>query len=154
MIAENILGNIHNSEVGVPIDFVLLDWFELDGKRLRKTTEGGQEIGIAVNKKLDDGDILYKDSKLCIAVKLTECELTKIKVSSMEEMGRLCFEIGNRHLSLKITEENEVLIPYDAPTEQHLKNLGFSCEKIIDSFGNFIVCKAHGHSHEHYHRHE
>lgn len=153
MIAEKILGNIHNSEIGVPIDFVLLDWFEADSKRLRKTTEGGREIGVAVNEKLDDGDILYTDSEVCIAVKLAECELTKITVSSMEEMGRLCFEIGNRHLSLKITE-NEVLIPYDVPTEQHLKNLGFSCEKIIGKFDSFIVCKAHGHSHGHHHSHE
>ncbi|MBO5449582.1 MAG: urease accessory protein UreE [Ruminococcus sp.] len=153
MIAEKILGNIHNAEVNVPIDFVLLDWFEADSKRLRKITEGGREIGIAVNEKLDDGDILYTDSKFCIAVRLAECELTKITVSSMEEMGRLCFEIGNRHLSLKITG-NEVLIPYDAPTEQHLINLGFCCEKIIGKFDRFIVCKAHGHSHGHHHSHE
>lgn len=152
MIAEKILGSIYDTDVSVPIDHVLLDWFEADSKRLRKTTEGGREIGIAVGEKLSDGDILYMDGEICIAVKLTECELTKITVSSMEEMGRLCFEIGNRHLSLKITE-SEVLIPYDAPTEQHLKNLGFDCEKIIGTFDDFIVCKAHGHSHSHGHHH-
>lgn len=58
----------------------------------------------------------------------------------MQEMGRLCFEIGNRHLSLKISDDN-VLIPHDEPTEKHLKNLGFECENIIGRFDDFIVAK-------------
>ena len=38
MIAEKILGNIHSDKVGVPVDTVGLEWFEADGKRLRKTS--------------------------------------------------------------------------------------------------------------------
>lgn len=96
--------------------------------------------------------MIYLDDQLCVAVKLTSCPLLKIKVHTMQEMGRLCFEIGNRHLSLKISEDN-VLIPHDAPTEKHLKNLGFSCESVIGRFDDFIVCKAHGHDHGHSHAH-
>ncbi|MGN1415269.1 MAG: urease accessory protein UreE [Oscillospiraceae bacterium] len=149
MIAEKILGNIHSEAVAVSVDMVELEWFEADGKRLRKTTKGGRDIGIAVGKKLRDGDILCLDNEVCIAVEVTKCELTKIRVSSMEEMGRACFEIGNRHLPLKISADS-VLIPYDEPTEQHLKNLGFSCERIVGSFDDHIVCKAHGHEHHHH----
>ena len=103
-------------------------------------------------ENLKDGDIIYLDDKLCVAVKLTSCPLIKINVHTMQEMGRLCFEIGNRHLSLKISDDN-VLIPHDEPTEKHLKNLGFECENIIGRFDDFIVCKAHGHSHSHSHEH-
>ncbi|MCI5750938.1 MAG: urease accessory protein UreE [Oscillospiraceae bacterium] len=149
MIAEKILGNIHSDKVGVPVDTVELEWFEADGKRLRKTTSGGRDIGIAVGEKLRDGDILYLDNEVCIAVTIAECELTEVKVSSMEEMGRVCFEIGNRHLPLKISAD-KVLIPYDGPTEQHLKNLGFSCGRTVGSFGGHIVCKVHGHEHHHH----
>lgn len=152
MIAEKILGNIRSSDIAIPVDFVELDWFEADSKRLRKTTVGGKDIGIAVAETLKDGDILYLDESVCIAVKLSECELTRITVSTMQEMGRACFEIGNRHLSLKISD-GEVLIPYDEPTHRHLKNLDFDCEKIVGRFDDFIVCKAHGHSHSHGHSH-
>ena len=149
MIAEKILGNIHSERVDVPVDTVELEWFEADGKRLRKTTQGGRDIGIAVGEKLRSGDILYLDSEVCVAVRVTDCELINIKAGSMTEMGRVCFEIGNRHLPLKILEDS-VLIPYDEPTEQHLKNLGFSCERIVGSFGDHIICKAHGHEHHHH----
>lgn len=149
MIAEKILGNIHRDKIAVPVDTVELEWFEADGKRLRKTTKDGRDIGIAVGEKLHDGDILYLDNEVCISVRVADCELTQIRVMSMEEMGRACFEIGNRHLPLKISADR-VLIPYDEPTEQHLKNLGFSCERIVGSFDDHIVCKAHGHEHHHH----
>lgn len=149
MIIEKIIGNLNSIDVTVPVDTVEVDWFETESKRLRKVTSQGREIGIAVEEKLSDGDILYIDDTVCIAVKLSKCELLKITVSSISEMGRLCFEIGNRHLSLKITDKY-VLIPYDAPTEHHLHHLGFSCEKTVDEFSDFIVCKAHGHSHHHH----
>ena len=128
MIAEKILGNLSENTPSVEVDTVELDWFEAEKKRIRKTTAGGRDIGIAIDENL------------------------KINVHTMQEMGRLCFEIGNRHLSLKISDDN-VLIPHDEPTEKHLKNLGFECENIIGRFDDFIVCKAHGHSHSHSHEH-
>lgn len=153
MIAEKVIGNLEDIKVDVPVDFVELDWFESEKKRIRKIADSGTEIGIAIDTNLKNNDILYLDDKICVAVKLTSCELLKISVSSVEEMGRLCFEIGNRHLSLKIAHDN-VLIPYDQPTEQHLRNLHFNCEKVIDRFDDFIVCKAHGNSSLHHHHHE
>ena len=152
MIAEKVIGNLAEITPSVELDTVKLDWVEAEKKRIRKTTTGGRDIGIAIDETLKDGDVIYLDDQLCVAVKLTSCPLLKIKVHTMQEMGRLCFEIGNRHLSLKISEDN-VLIPHDAPTEKHLKNLGFSCESVIGRFDDFIVCKAHGHDHGHSHAH-
>ena len=129
MIAEKILGNLSESTPSVEVDTVELDWFEAEKKRIRKTTAGGRDIGIAIDENLKDGDIIYLDDKLCVAVKLTSCPLIKINVHTMQEMGRLCFEIGNRHLSLKISDDN-VLIPHDEPTEKHLKKLDGECEKV------------------------
>ena len=66
----------------------------------------------------------------------------------MQEMGRLCFELGNRHLSLSIGEK-EVSVPYDEPTFLYLAKLGFKPEKKKEKFTHFTVCHAHGHSHSH-----
>ena len=50
MIAEKILGNLSESTPSVEIDTVELDWFEAEKKRIRKTTAGGRDIGIAIDK--------------------------------------------------------------------------------------------------------
>ena len=78
---------------------------------MKKISQKGVEIGIRTDKPLNDGDILYEDEKSIIAVELAECELIKITVSNIVEMGRLCFEIGNRHLSLAIKPDC-VKIPF------------------------------------------
>lgn len=157
MIAEKILGHLHETDKGV--DTVTVEWFERDKRLLKKTSKKGVEIGIRVGKPLNDGDILYEDEKRVIAVEMAECELIKITVSDIVEMGRLCFEIGNRHISLAIKPDC-VKIPYDAPTYEYLKKLGFNAEKVVERFTDYTECKghahtdAHGHSHPHEHTHQ
>ena len=81
-----------------------------------------------------------------IHVDVLPAELTVVPVATMQEMGRLCFELGNRHLSLSIGEK-EVSVPYDEPTFLYLAKLGFKPEKKKEKFTHFTVCHAHGHSH-------
>ena len=67
MIAEKILGNLSESTPSVEIDTVELDWFEAEKKRIRKTTAGGRDIGIAIDEQLKDGEAHklspYKDKR-------------------------------------------------------------------------------------------
>jgi len=158
MVVKKILGNIEGYPVeGRTVEEVQLEWFELEKKRMRKTLASGEEIGICLELDADppecsmhsplhlhEGDILYSDNTRVIIVAIVPCELTVIEVMTMKEMGRLCFELGNRHLSLAI-EENKVTVPYDEPTFRYLDKMGFSLEKIEGRFSNFTVC--HGHAH-------
>lgn len=158
MIAENILGNISDYPInGRRIDKVGIEWYELEKKLMRKKTEFEEEIGIRISEHMKDGDILYADEQRLIVVDVLPTELTVIPVETMQEMGRLCFELGNRHLSLSIGEK-EVSVPYDEPTFLYLAKLGFKPEKKKEKFTHFTVCHAHGHSHaegahEHGHTH-
>ena len=122
MIIEKILGKLTVTEKKV--DTVIVDWYERDKKLLRKTTSSGEDIGIKVEQPLNDGDILFEDDSRIIAVEIAPCDLIIVNVSSMTEMGRLCFELGNRHLSLSISEVT-VKCQYDVPTFEYLKKLGF-----------------------------
>lgn len=151
MIAEKILGKLHDTSKQV--ETVTIDWFERDKKLLRKTTSSGEDIGIRVDSPLNEGDILYEDDTKIIAVEIAPCDLVSVNVGSMQEMGRLCFELGNRHLSLSISENN-VKCPYDQPTLEYLKRLGFKAEKTHEKFAGYIECRAHAHSHSHEHHHE
>lgn len=157
MVVKQILGRLPAYPVGTrTIERVYLEWFELDKRRMRKTLESGEEIGICLDAfevhphshvPLQEGDVLYADEERVIVAAVAPCELTVIEVSSMKEMGRLCFELGNRHLSLKI-EENRVTIPYDAPTFHYLDRMGFCLEKVEGSFSHFTVCHGHDHMHD------
>ena len=127
-----------------------IEWFEKDKKLLRKIASDGTEVGLRLQTSMADGDILYEDAERIIAVRILPSELIHIDVFSMQEMGRLCFEIGNRHLSLSI-RDSYVEIPYDAPTFEYLLKLGFKAEKVQGIFDHFTVCHAHGdHGHHHH----
>lgn len=157
MLVEKILGNSKDFPVGDrEIDKVYVEWFELDKKLLRKTSEAGEEIGIRLeghsHGHLHEGDVLFADEQKVIMVDILPCELTVVDVHSMQEMGKLCFELGNRHLSLSIGE-SRVSVPYDAPTFEYLQKLGFAPRKENEKFSHFTVCHAHGHSHGDGHEH-
>lgn len=154
MIADKILGNIHEQAVQgetVPVPF---QWFETEKKRIAKVAADGAELGIAVGEMLRDGDILAVEDGKTYVVAVAPLHLVKVQVHSMREMGRLCFELGNRHLSLKI-EDGAVSVPFDQPTFDYLTKMGFEVHEADEAFTGFVECKAHGApGHTHGHSHE
>lgn len=165
MITEKIIGKL--TQTDKQIDYVSIDWFERDKRLLRKTTDKGEEIGIKIPVPLNENDIIYEDESRIIAVTIAPCDLISVKISGIREMGRLCFELGNRHLSLAIGED-EVKCPFDEPTFEYLKRLGFNAKKVHGKFTGYTECRGHAHSdgghshgnehhshsHEHTHTHE
>lgn len=123
MITEHIVGNVRDgvTETVVNIPF---EWFETEKKRIAKTAEDGTEFGVCVGEPLHDGDILARENGKVYAVRIAPSRLIETRVFTMQEMGRLSFELGNRHLSLKI-EPDRVTVPYDEPTLLYLQHLGF-----------------------------
>ncbi|MGN0605522.1 MAG: urease accessory protein UreE [Oscillospiraceae bacterium] len=148
MITEKIYGKLGNTDKH--IDTVSVEWFERDKNILRKTTSAGDEIGIKINETLNENDIIFEDDNRIIVVEIAPSELISAKVSTMKEMGKLCFELGNRHLSLAVYDDC-VKCPYDAPTFEYLKKLGFTVEKTYEKFTGYTECKGHSHSHAHKH---
>lgn len=146
MIAEKILGKL--TETAKHIDLVEIDWFERDKRILRKTTADGEEIGITTDTPLNENDILFEDDRRVIAVTIAPCDLISVPVFSMREMGRLCFELGNRHLSIAIGD-SKVKCPFDPPTFEYLIKLGFKAEKTHEKFTGYSECRGHAHSHSH-----
>ena len=150
MVAETVLGNVQEQAEEaqvVPVDF---EWFELEKKRIRKQAEDGTDIGVCISQELKEGDILARKEGKVYAVHVLPSKVIRIPVHTMTEMGRLGFELGNRHMSLKITEQ-EIVVPFDQPTYEYLLKLGFAAEEVTEQFTDFIVCKAHGHTHTHSH---
>ena len=144
MVVEKILGNIKNHPSEKKTVTVALEWFESGKRRILKTAEDGSELGICISDEIKPGDILAETEKCLYIADILPCRLIKIPVTTMEEMGQLCFELGNRHLPLKITE-TEVFTVFDPPTFSCLKKKGFPAEEITGVFTDFLECKMDHH---------
>ena len=126
LVSNGIAGNIRAGETRTekPTDLVELEWFDTEKRILRVHTVGGQEIGFRnlSGAPLQDGDILFEDEQQRIAVNILPCLCLIFHPRDKMEMARVCFEIGNRHLPIHINEKAEVILAYEWPVHQLLKN--------------------------------
>jgi urease accessory protein len=144
MVIEKIIGKLQATPVNKRVDTVPYEWFEQNHRILKRTASSGEEIRLRLLEPLCDGGILFEDEEKVIVLSLTPCELTRVNVASKREMGRLCWEMGNRHLPLAIDEEG-ICTPYDQPTFAYLQKLGFHCERVTAKFTPESSVRGHGH---------
>ena len=156
MICEKILGKLENIDLqGKKLEFVSVE------KIHRKVTDAGREVGIRLDDSvlktgLLEGDVLYVDPELVIAVHTPPCEVVKAKVSPHhpEMIPKVCYEIGNRHAPLFFGEDSSTFVtPYNEPMLRLLSSLhGVEARKTIESL-NFKgqISSQIGHSHHHDH---
>ncbi|SMC28234.1 urease accessory protein [Clostridium acidisoli DSM 12555] len=147
MLIEKILGNIKEIELnGKAIDEVYVDWFDVDKKILKKASKNGKDIGIKLEKpsRLNDGDILYSDEKEILIITIPECEAISIKPKTMHEMGKICYEIGNKHIPLFL-DEDEIIVNYDDPLYKLLDKKGFKPKKTMRKLVNALEHHHHEH---------
>ena len=112
------------------MDEVFLEWYELNKKVMRKTTRKGFEIGFRLfhgSEPLQDGDIIAANDNHIISICVSPCKCIEIHYYGVQELARLCYEIGNRHAPLFFSEsdENSLLIPFDVPTLDLLEKMRF-----------------------------
>lgn len=150
MIIEEIIGNIANlaeSEKNIHVEKVYLENSDLVKRIQRVTSDHGTEIGIRLNKPVDlqYGDILYKDDNNMIIVDVNTEDILVIQPRSINEMGNIAHQLGNRHLPAQF-EGDEMLVQYDYLVEDLLKQLGIPYEhtdrKVHKAFRHI------GHSHD------
>lgn len=154
MIIAKVLGSINDQDMGVlnqeDVDHVAIDWYEVRQKVLHKVSRKGMEIGIRrpTGEPLRDGDILWREDKAILLVEISPCECLALQVNTMVEMGKACYELGNRHAPL-FMEDGELLTPYDQPLMTALERSGFlpvrKMARLTNPWGGY----ADGHSHSH-----
>jgi urease accessory protein len=144
MIFEKILRRQPEGISGKLIETVPFEWFERNNKIVKKVSSGGTDIGLKLSEPLCDGGVLFEDEDKVIVLSLLPCELTRVGVSSAWEMGRACFELGNRHLPISIGDMT-VSTPYDRPTYEYLEKSGFHCERVTEKFTPEVIVRGHSH---------
>lgn len=149
MLIENISGQLNEQDLSdLERDYVPLDWYDAEKKVLHKVSRKGMDLGIRnqEGRPLRDGDVLWHDAHKALIVEILACDCIALKPKTMAEMGRACYEIGNRHAPLFI-EDGELLTPFDAPLLNSLGKYGFSVcvktAKLKTPLGAYV----HGHDH-------
>lgn len=144
-------GNLDSTPAGKSrIDWLELEWYEAGKKILRKHTVSGKEIAwksLNETTPLTEGDILYRDEKIVIAVSIIPCEVLVISPKNFFEMASVCYEIGNKHLPL-FYEKDELLVPYEKPLFRLLSAQGYTVRqekrKLLQQLRTTV--SPHGHS--------
>jgi urease accessory protein len=125
MIIEKVIGNVATIEENIPhIERVFMESDALLKRVQRVTTDHGNELGIRLkeNKSLEDGDVLYMDENNMIIVTVTPDDVLTIMPTSIQQMGEIAHQLGNRHLPAQF-EGKLMLVQYDYLVEELLQKL-------------------------------
>lgn len=147
MIITKPLGQLKEfSSSDKQIDWLELEWEELNKRILRKQTVGGREVAISLEESgtLRYEDVLYEDEDTIIAIRTKLEKVYVITPKSMQEMGKMAFEIGNRHTPC-IIENDEILVRYDHTLEKLMDEVGVSYEQAERRFKESFKYRGHQH---------
>lgn len=147
MVITKIAGNLNDyNSSNKDIDWLELEWEELNKRILRKQTQNGTNVAVSLESSgtLRYGDVLYEDENTVIAIRTKLEKALVIKPDTMREMGRAAFEIGNRHTAC-IIEGNEILVRYDHTLEKLMDEVGVAYEQSERRFKEPFKYKGHQH---------
>jgi urease accessory protein len=129
MLIQEKIGNLADFDArDRTIDYLPIEWYESAKRIQRKPTRAGRDLALRFLKEcpaLADGDILFADDQLIIAVEILPCDVMTIRMTTPSAIAAACYEIGNRHLPLFL-EENELLAPFEEPLFRWLTANGYN----------------------------
>jgi urease accessory protein len=150
MLVKEKIGNLNSITMGKQtMDWLDLHWYEANKRIMHKRSQSGAEVVMKFmneNQNLTQGDILYQDEKIIIAINILACEALIIKPKNMFEMASICYEIGNKHLPLFYQDE-EVLVAFDAPLFRLIASSGYEAQKGERKLINPLRTSVSAHSH-------
>ncbi len=117
------------------VEHVALGWEDRLRSRQRLRSDSGTELGVALQtgQPLREGDILFEDEERVVAVVAIPEDMLVLHPESPVEMGRLCYQVGNRHAPICV-RDGRVLTPYDSVLEAYFVKMGVRCEKTKEPF--------------------
>ena len=137
--------------------------------RLKAVTDSGRDVGLFLDRGpvLRHGDLLQSSSGEVIRVCAADEPVTTAYIDDGLPLGRLCYHLGNRHVSLALGADADgrhwVRFPPDHVLEELAVLLGatlnhhqapFDPESGAYAHAGREQSHAHGHSHGHSHSHE
>lgn len=158
MLCEQVLGKLEDLDVsGKTVEYVDIEWHEAFKRIHKKITDQGREVGIRMDdsilsRGLFQGDVIYQDETVIVAVNTPPCEIIEITLAPGHEKmaAKVCYEIGNRHAPLFWGENDTFITIYNEPMLVMLSKIhGVTAEKKIAKldFDRRISASIHNHHH-------
>lgn len=130
--------------------------------RLKTISDSGQEIGLFLDRGpvLRNGEGLRAESGEVVRVKAADEPVVTARTEGALALARLCYHLGNRHVSLAIGGDERcgwVRFPPDHVLEELADRLGATLEHHEAPFdpepGAYSQGESHSHGHGHSHDH-
>lgn len=133
--------------------------------RLRATTETKLDVGLFLDRGpvLRDGDLLQAKTGEIIRVHAAEEPVVTARIEDGLPLARLCYHLGNRHVTLAIGQDEQgafVRFPPDHVLEELAERLGATVvhhnatfDPEPGAYNQAGRSHSHGHSHTHDHNH-
>ena len=118
-------------------------------RRMRLSTDMGEAflLDLPQTRVLEDGDGLALDDGTWLAVRAAPEPVLEVRAASSEQLARLAWHIGNRHLAAQMLADR-ILIRADAVIEDMLRGLGADLRRIDAPFTpERGAYDDHGHHH-------
>lgn len=158
MLCEQVLGKLEDMDAsGKNVEYVDIEWHEAFKKIHKKVTDQGREVGIRMDdsilsRGLFQGDVIYQDERMLIAVNTPPCDIIQISLTPGHEKmaAKVCYEIGNRHAPLFWGEDNTFITVYNDPMMIMLSKIhGVHVQKKTEklNFDRRISASIHNHHH-------
>ncbi|WP_121020791.1 urease accessory protein UreE [Helicobacter vulpis] len=139
MLAQAILGNLHQQPSSKELDYIDLEWFDTQRKMGRWVSRAGVEIALKLPKPvgLRDGDILFEDSARVVAINILPTEVICVYAHDYAQVARVCYEVGNRHASLYYGDQHlSFKTPFEKPLKILFEKLGVTHEVLQSKLDN------------------
>lgn len=116
-------------------DQIILDYDHRHRRRLALACQHGLEILLDLPEAmhLRDGDALVLETGDYVCVRARPEHVLEIKAGSSQDLARLAWHLGNRHLAVQI-QPGRLLILHDHVIAQMLADLGGSVVEIMTAF--------------------
>ncbi|WP_163536105.1 urease accessory protein UreE [Gracilibacillus sp. YIM 98692] len=147
MLTKKVIGNIETENLDhANREWVELDWDELNKRILRKTTDKGTDVAIALDEKkpLAVGDVVYQDEERQVVIRTKKEKVYVAYPDSIVQMGKTAFELGNRHTPCLISE-SEIVVRYDQTLERLFEEVGVQYEQTERRFKEPFKYRGHQH---------
>lgn len=154
-ICDTYHGNIDSTEPEADeVENVVLTREEVRRGRVRTTTKNGREIGVVLDRRLNDGDIVY-DDETAIVVELEPIEAFAVSLDGVDscDAASLGHELGNAHHEMAVVD-GAVYVPAKEDTRALLESETdglYRVEVKPSVFDSPDENRDHGHEHPNHH---
>ncbi len=136
---------------GLIDDDVTLDFDQRHRRRIAMQSDGGIEflLDLASARRLRQGDTLLLEDGRRVRINAAPEPLAEIAVSSAEDLVRIAWHLGNRHLPVMLLP-GRILIRRDHVIEDMVKGLGAGVAHLelpFDPEDGAYAAGGHGHHH-------